>query len=142
MTDFELDSFLPYQISLLAGKMSRNLEKRYRAMYNLKMPEWRILVHLSQEANLGVNDLQTRVDLHKSRVSRAVKHLEEIGYVARTDNTSDKRRICLYLTSKGHNVIHNLVPMATKFQNELLVELGIDKKSFCNGTKKLIGKLH
>lgn len=47
MTDFYLEEFIPYQISVLANQMSRDLEKRYRHKFGIRVSEWRILCHLS-----------------------------------------------------------------------------------------------
>ena len=83
MEKFDLNSFLPYQVNVLASRMSRSLEARYRNKFGITVSEWRILVHLHQDQAglVSTRDIQQRVDMHKSRVSRAAKKLEGSGYI-------------------------------------------------------------
>ena len=71
MHGFELTDFLPYQLAVAAGRVSRAFSDRYRAEFGLSIPEWRVLAHLSTADAVSIREIHARVDMDKSKVSRA-----------------------------------------------------------------------
>ena len=138
MSDFNLDEFIPYQISVLAKQMSRDLELRYRQKFGIRVSEWRILAHLSQAGPVSVRELEKRVDMHKSRVSRAAGRLKEAGLITNSVNMHDRRLRDLQLTAKGRRLMEELAPLASRFQLELLDRLGHEGDGFRNGVSLLL----
>lgn len=130
MTDFNLGEFLPYRFSVLAQRMSRDFEDRYRDRFGIRVAEWRIVAHLSQTGASSMRELERRVDLHKSRVSRAARRLEDAGYVSRTSDPADGRLVELSLTAKGKDMMSELTPLANLYQEELLSRIGNCRKDF------------
>ena len=139
--NFDLESFLPYQVSVLSGRLSRGLESRYRERSGLSIPEWRILCHLSQSDDISLGALKARVEMHVSRVSRAVQRLERVGYVNRRCHDVDRRRICLRLTGKGRGIMNDLDPLAISYQAEIVSLLGKDARGFITGLEQLLEKV-
>ena len=139
MTGFSLDDFLPYRISVLSKRVSQDLERRYSGRFGLRIPEWRIMAHLSQSEPVSVRELEIRVDMHKSRVSRAARRLEEAGLVTSCTNRADRRLIDLRLTGKGRQMMQEIAPLVNAFQQELLTRLGSRRDSFLQGLTLLLG---
>ena len=75
----QLDRFLPYRAARLATALSRGLAAQYEARYQISVAEWRVLVHLTQESEISVRDIFTRVDMDRARVTRAVQRLAARG---------------------------------------------------------------
>ena len=138
MSGFDLEQFMPYQISVLAGRLSRRLEARYHERFGIRVAEWRMVAHLSQVDSASMRDLQVRVELHKSRVSRAARRLEAAGYIRRTQSRADRRIVELALTGKGRAMVNELLPITDRFQKELKDELGEDHLAFRSGLSKLL----
>ena len=138
MNDFDLDEFLPYRVSLLANRISRKLEARYHSQFGIRVPEWRILAHLAQSGPASMRKLQERVELHKSRVSRAARRLERAGYVSISQNEHDGRLLDLELTGEGWRMMNEIVPIAEEFQKELHESLGSQKDAFRSGVETLL----
>lgn len=130
MTDFNLDEFLPYRFSVLAQRMSREFEDQYRDRFGIRVAEWRIVAHLSQTGAASMRELERRVDLHKSRVSRAARRLEDAGYVSRTSDPADGRLVELSLTEQGKEMMGELAPLANLYQEELLSRIGNCRRDF------------
>ena len=65
---FDLDTFLPYRLSVAANQVSRRFAARYAAEAGLSIPEWRVLAHLSRSGAVSVRDITARVNLDKSIV--------------------------------------------------------------------------
>lgn len=138
MDDFALDDFLPYRVNVLAGRLSREFATRYRERFGITIPEWRVVAHLSQSGAVSVREIHTRVDMDKSKVSRAAARLEAAGYVEKRVNPADRRLVELTLTDKGREMMAELAGVARAYQAELIARLG-DGAAFRQGIDRLTG---
>ena len=119
-TPLRLDGFLPYRAARLATTLSRGLAAQYEARYRINVAEWRVLVHLTQESEISVRDIFTRVDMDRARVTRAVQRLESRELVSKLVNESDRRLVRLALTSAGRELAGELSRLATAFEAQIL----------------------
>ncbi len=140
MTDFDLDDFLPYQLAVAAARVSRGFAERYRAEFGLTIPEWRVLAHLSQSGAVSVREIHARVDMDKSKVSRAAARLEADGHVRKEVDSDDRRLIRLSLTEKGRALVARILPAAVAYQDDLLDLLGKDATAFRAALTRLARK--
>ena len=124
-----LDAFLPYRVARLATGLSRGLSQRYESQFTISIPEWRVLVHLTQESKISIRDIFLRVDMDRARVTRAVQRLEARGYVSKLVNENDRRLVRLALTSAGYDLAGVLSQIARDFESELLAQLAPDSDS-------------
>lgn len=130
MTSFVLNDFLPYRIAVTAARISRAFERRYMAETGLSVSEWRVMAHLLNEAEISVREIEARVDMEKSKVSRAASRLEAEGLITKVVNPEDRRLVSLSLTDKGRALMDRLIPMANTFQAELKALLGQEVSAF------------
>jgi len=122
--DFDLNGFLPYQLSVLAGRVSLGFSDLYKQKFGITIPEWRVVAHLSQAGSVSVREIHQRVDMDKSKVSRAATRLENAGYVSKKVNDADRRLVELELTAKGRDMIAELTPIARAYEARVLTKLG------------------
>ena len=134
---FDLSVFLPYQLSVASSRISRQFAERYRAEFGLSIPEWRVLAHLAQSDAVSVREIHARVDMDKSKVSRAAARLEASGLIEKRENPEDRRLLDMRLTAKGRDLIARIVPIADAYQGELMALLGAHAAEFRNGLQKL-----
>ena len=127
---FDLTTFLPYQLAVASSRVSRAFAERYRAEFGLTIPEWRVLAHLAQSDEVSVREIQARVDMDKSKVSRAAARLESSGLIEKRENVADRRLLVMQLTPKGHDLIARIVPIADGFQAEILAKLAAEAPAF------------
>lgn len=123
---FELDTFLPYRLAVASTQISRRFAALYGAEAGLTIPEWRVLAHLDHSGSVSVRDIQSRVHLDKSMVSRAASRLTEAGLVRKSDHGADRRLVSLELTPEGRLLMDRLGVIAERFQADLVAELGED----------------
>ena len=116
----QLDRFLPYRAARLATALSRGLAAQYEARYQISVPEWRVLVHLTQESEISVRDIFTRVDMDRARVTRAVQRLEARDLVSKLVNESDRRLVKLALTPAGRELAGELSRLAKAFEARII----------------------
>ena len=130
MHDFDLSAFLPYQLAVAAARVSKGFADRYRAEFGLSIPEWRVLAHLAGADAVSVREIHARVDMDKSKVSRAAARLESAGLIEKRENAEDRRLLDMRLTSRGRDLIARIVPIADSYQAELVAQLGPHAPAF------------
>lgn len=137
MTTFVLDRFLPYQLAVAAGRTSREFSGLYRDRFGIGIAEWRVVAHLSQGGSVSVREIFERVDMDKSRVSRAAARLEASGYVLKRVNETDRRLVELSLTDKGRQMMDEIAQMAEAYEADLAQRLGSNSKAFRAGLETI-----
>ncbi len=138
MDTFDLDSFLPYRLSLLANRARRGFAAHYESEFGIDNAEWRVLAHLADQPGISVRDIQQRAELEKSKVSRAVSRLDHRGFITKTPDPSDSRLLCLQLTDKGHALMGKLRVAATQYQDQALGQLSVtERRSVEQGLRAL-----
>ena len=140
MTDFNLDNFLPYQLSELSRRVSAGFSRHYRDRYGISVAEWRVMAHLSQQEAVSVREIHRRVGMDKPKVSRAATRLEAAGYITKVVNPHDRRLVELSLTRQGRDLIETLAPIASDYQARLLAALGERAEDFVATVGVLAGQ--
>lgn len=102
------------------------------------MPEWRVVAHLSQAEKVSVREIYQRVEMDKSKVSRAAARLVAAGYVRKDINAADRRLVELSLTKKGHAMVDEIGPMGLRFQEATLACFSdAEQRTFSQGLFQL-----
>ncbi|MHA3915370.1 MarR family winged helix-turn-helix transcriptional regulator [Halovulum sp. GXIMD14793] len=120
-SDFDLDGFLPYRLTVAAERLSKALSQQYRDRFGISVAEWRVLVHLAHADTdaVSIRDLERCVSLEKSRLSRAASRLEAAGHISKAVNAEDRRLLQLSLNPQGKALMQKLVPLARRYQRAL-----------------------
>ncbi|MBT8458001.1 MAG: MarR family transcriptional regulator [Rhodobacteraceae bacterium] len=138
MGGFALDTFLPYQLAVVARRVSLEYSKLYQQRFGISIPEWRVVAHLSQAGAVSVREIHDRVDMDKSKVSRAAARLEQNGYIQKTTSATDRRLVELRLTDKGEAMVRELTPIAQAFEADVMRRIGDDALAFRAGLETLM----
>ena len=135
---FDLSTFLPYQLAVVSSRVSKQFAERYRAEFGLTIPEWRVLAHLAQSDQVSVREVQARVDMDKSKVSRAAARLEAAGLIEKRANAEDRRLLDMRLTDAGRALFARIVPIADAYQAEILALLAAEAPAFRTALLRLL----
>jgi DNA-binding MarR family transcriptional regulator len=81
-----LADFLPYLLSVTSNAVSDCIAEEYRANFDLRIPEWRVVAVLGEVGPLTQRDLVRATMMDKVAVNRACKLLEERGFASRQPN--------------------------------------------------------
>ena len=119
MDDFDLEDFLPYALNRAAETASRGFQAIYKAQFGMLRTEWRVLAHLGRYGSMTARDICTRADIHKTKVSRAVKALESRRFLSRHATDSDRRLEVLSLTAAGEAAYRHLAREARDYDAAL-----------------------
>ena len=77
MADLALEAFLPYRLNRIAAAVSQDFRSVYGPHHDLTIPEWRVLATLGQSEKISAKEIGRHSSMHKTKVSRAVRALEE-----------------------------------------------------------------
>ena len=133
-----LESFLPYQFSVIASRVSRGLARLYTVRFDLSVPEWRIMTVLGRFPGISANEVCELTAMDKVRVSRGVARLLQFERIRRDSDPADRRRSKLYLSDVEREVYDQIVPVAHAYQDKLMADLDSDEMRML---EILLGKL-
>lgn len=119
-----LAQFLPYRLSLIANRVSRQLARLYAERFDLSIAQWRVLAVLAAEDDVGADHVCRMTAMDKVAVSRAVSRLVARRYVRRRRDSADRRRVLLSLSATGRRVYAQIVPLARAYETQLVSRLG------------------
>lgn len=119
-SEFRLADFIPYQLSVVANRISRALAQTYSERFDLTIPEWRILAVLAENPEISAGDVARLTAMDKVAVSRAAARLLDSGRIERQTSDEDKRRSVLKLSAAGRTVYKEIVPIASDLTNSLI----------------------
>ena len=118
-----LGDFLPYLMSVTTNAVSDLIAGEYRALYGLKIPEWRVMAVLGDAGAKTQRELVDATRMDKVAVNRACKVLEERGLAARSPNARDGRSHHLELTAAGQAMHAEIMPHALAIEARLFAVL-------------------
>jgi DNA-binding MarR family transcriptional regulator len=131
--ELALERFLPYRLSVLTNRISRQIARLYARRFAVTIPEWRIMAVLGRFGAMTANEIVDRTAMDKVRVSRAVALLVRKGRLLRRADPADRRRIVLDLSAKGRAVYEEIVPLALGVEARLLAPLTPAERALVEG---------
>lgn len=121
---FDLEDFLPYLLNQAAEAASRGFQDIYRDSYGMTRTHWRVMANLGKFGAMTARDICAISHIEKTKVSRAVAHLEREGMLARSASETDRRAEILSLTQTGQTVFADLGQRALDYDRALRKSLG------------------
>ncbi len=114
-----LDEFLPYRLSFTSNLVSDTVAGTYIALFDLRIPEWRLVTVVAEEDGATQQAIGRRTRMDKVTVSRAAIALVERGLMARVPNPDDKRSHLLRLTETGWELYRAVAPKALELERRI-----------------------
>ncbi|MEE1612459.1 MarR family winged helix-turn-helix transcriptional regulator [Microvirga sp. CF3016] len=137
MAKLQLEHFLPYRLNRIAAAVSQDFRSVYGPRHDLTIPEWRVLATLGQFDEISAKEIGQHSSMHKTKVSRAVRALEERRWLKRRESEDDRREAILTLTALGQKAYREIVPKAVAFERHILDELGSDSIALIAALERL-----
>jgi DNA-binding MarR family transcriptional regulator len=119
-----LDTYLPYRLSMASNKVSALIAKAYETRFGLSVPQWRVLVILSEGTPLSQKGLIERTAMDKVTISRTVGALVTRGLLLRVNRGGDRRMNVLTLSQAGRDIVSEVTPLALEFEAALITAIG------------------
>ena len=123
-----LDSFLPYQIALLADQVARRTAEAAKRHDGLNQSHWRVLAAVAEAPGRTANDVVAVTPMDKGIVSRAVKSLIDMDLVSRKASREDGRLAHLFLTAKGARLYQKIAREIRDVETAMTAALAPDER--------------
>lgn len=112
--------------SFLSGTtvLMDRLDRDLRTQHGLSMPEYEILVRLSEAPGRSIRmaELADAVSHSRSRVTHTIARLEREGIVQRGQCSDDGRGVSAHLTDNGFSVLEQASHTHVRGVNDYLIE--------------------
>lgn len=132
-----LNTFFPYQFSVLAQQMTEFVAQIYEE-FGLSKMEWRVLATIGYHCEISARDICKFTHLDKMQVSRAINKLIQSELLLQQISLEDRRKTMLSMTMKGNELYQEIIPLV-KTQEQRLLE-GLTEQE-CEQLKVLTVKL-
>jgi DNA-binding MarR family transcriptional regulator len=87
------------------------------------------LLHLAHEQGITQDTLVRRFRVDRGTVARAVRKLEDAGYISRTIDPDDRRAVRIFLTDRGEDIIPEIVRIDRKWEEEVFAGLTDEERT-------------
>jgi DNA-binding MarR family transcriptional regulator len=126
---FDLATFVPYRISILATLIRRALSEIYRDDPGLTEPEWKVLTTVAHMGPLASGDIGLHMTLDRMAISRALTRLIKLKLVARAPLERDQRMTEVKLSDHGEHIFSALARQAASIEEAILDPLSSEESS-------------
>lgn len=110
---------MPFRLLRVAESVDHGFMQFCGPEDELSWSEWQVLWSLGERTPTTAKAISSHSGLSKTKISRAVKVLEDKGYLIRKKDRSDRRFELLSLTHKGQHRFERLADEAGAFQQWL-----------------------
>ena len=125
---FDLETFLPFQLSVVANRVSQTVGQSIASRFSLQIPEWRIVVVLGKYGALSALEIAQKTSMDKARVSRAQHRLVDLGLANMHPSADDRRKVIVSLEEEGLALYRDMVPLAHDTAQRLFSQLTADER--------------
>ncbi len=115
-----LDSFLPYRLSVTSNKISGIIADTYKDKFAISITEWRIMAVLGSNPGSSADEVSAKTQIEKSILSRAISKLLQRNLIEREFDEEDRRRSILTLSSTGISVYNEVVPISYDYEKRFM----------------------
>ncbi len=140
-SNFDIRNFTPYLLNMAAEETSDKFSSVYKNRYGMTRTEWRVLFHLGRYGRMNANEIGRRSKIHKTKISRAVRALEEKRFLSRELSDEDRRVEYLELRKDGQDAYKVLVSHAEEYERHLEEKLGRDQVLALKETLKTLAMI-
>ncbi len=95
----------------------------------LSMPQFSILMQLHHKGPCGMSEVSERFDISAAAASQLVDKLVQAGYLARTEDPSDRRAKLLALSDKGKELINQGTEERHRWMDDLTSKLSTEEQA-------------
>lgn len=81
------------------------------------------LIYVSTHPDATQDEISQRMLLDKAAVARAIRHLEDGGYLTRTPDPANRRRYCISLTEAGIRLATDAIAVADHLDRAITADI-------------------
>jgi MarR family transcriptional regulator, organic hydroperoxide resistance regulator len=121
-----ITEYLAYLLAQADRQVNRQLEARLKAS-GVAVEQWRILKVLSHKNGSSMGDLADAVLMNHPTLTKIMDRMVSSALVYRRPDPEDGRRVLIYLSDRGRELVAELDSMAIRHQAEIIHNYGNEK---------------
>lgn len=106
--------------------------------YGIKYGQFEYFLLIYSSPGINQLELARLKNVGKASVTKALKILEDGGYIKRIQDDKDKRNTLCYVTESGEQIVEDLLHVKTNTENDLFKGLETEDKAKLYGYLQLI----
>ncbi|MFC7531678.1 MarR family winged helix-turn-helix transcriptional regulator [Actinoplanes sp. GCM10030250] len=126
MAETGLRSHLSYLLSETERQINRQLAAGLAAE-GVSVEQWRIVRALSDGRGHSMTDLAEAVLMPHPTLTKAVDRLVDSAVIYRRQDTADRRRVAVYLSDLGRDLVARLDRRAAEHHSEVAAAFGAER---------------
>ena len=123
-----VDGYLLYQLASTSQYLSDEFHKQVKAS-GTKVHVWRVLACLVDQPGLMLTSLSKLVLYEQSRLTKIIDQMADDGLVDKKPVARDRRKMAIYITTKGQRVVTPLLAIAKDHEKKVLKNLTDSEQS-------------
>ena len=117
---------LGWMIQRLANRMTKDMNLRL-AELDLSLPQFAVMMMVLEHGPLTQSDIGKRYDLPPYAISRALDHLQVLGFVTRKAHPTSRRAHQIEATAKGLEKAPELHRVVREVNGDILAPLNFEE---------------
>jgi DNA-binding MarR family transcriptional regulator len=114
---------LTSRVLRLSNTFGLYASRRYRDEFGVTLPEWRVMSIIGSFEPTSARDISRILATDKGWISLSVESLQRRGFVTRSPDDQDARRLLLRLTTQGRRLHDAILSVARQRHRRLLIAL-------------------
>ena len=120
----DISTYIPYFLEAVNNAWSRGASQYYLSNFGIGIVEWRVVSMLAIEPRIPASRACEEIGLDKAATSRALRRLNDLGYLEFEAAVSDPRRKIWWLNDKGYGLHDKIIVIALEREKRLIT--GVD----------------
>ncbi len=125
MTPAKLKDQLSHQIATLNKRLEEQLERQF-SLEGTPIDHWRVLAALVESNGQTMSSLASKVLIEAPSLTKVIDRMVSEGLVFRAPDTSDRRKVLAFLSSRGVAVHNRLNAIAVSQHRDIVDRLGAE----------------
>lgn len=114
-----INDLLSTRFLRLSNTLALYSSRRYRQQFGVTLPEWRVMSIVASRDGTTARDISRELATDKAWVGLSVKRLARRGFLIRSADKQDTRRVLLSLTKQGKQMHDAIMSVARQRQRRL-----------------------
>lgn len=110
----DLETNLPYRLARLTNLIRQTTSDVYLKRTGMSGREWRVLGMIGLRGPLSAADTAELTGMDRATITRSLDRLESAGFVQRSKDPEDRRRLVLEVTARGRRKCDQIIPLMRK----------------------------
>jgi len=110
----------------LEAEMERNLSEETQCC-GVTLPQCHLLIETGSRESASLGDLADALEVDKSTLSRTVESLVQRGFVKRDEDSTNRRKVSITLTSEGATKTETINTNCNTFYSEVFSKIPTEK---------------